>query len=346
LLASLASCQETIYRDLRTLWTDTIRKNPDCWMAHNNLGMESLDEKDLEEAEEHFKSALRIHPRLAKTHFNLGLVFQQTDRLDDAIRHFEISREIDLLEDKPEIHPRLAKTHYKLGQIAAQRGQWQQARDCFSRMLELDSTLWFGHSDLARVFTAEGKPEKAIEHLSEAIRLQPRAPEPHHQLGIVFSSQGRMMDAVNRFQRAVDLQPGNSLYRFSLGIAHHRQGKMARANREYQAAMNQDPRWPLAASRAAWTLATHPNPRLRDGPVAVHLADLACQATYERRPPRFLDVLAAAYAEDGQFDRAVAVAQVGLKAAEAARDERLAEEIARRITGYKARRPFRDPSVQ
>ena len=42
--------QAGIYRDRETLWRDTLAKNPDCWMAHNNLGTALADQGRFEEA--------------------------------------------------------------------------------------------------------------------------------------------------------------------------------------------------------------------------------------------------------------------------------------------------------
>jgi eukaryotic-like serine/threonine-protein kinase len=54
----------------------------------------------------------------------------------------------------------------------------------------------------------------------------------------------------------------------------------------------------------AWTLATDPDPKLRDGPRAVDFAEKAVAATH-REDPITLNTLAAAYAELGQFTNAV-----------------------------------------
>ena len=44
MLAGLSHGQSRMYADGRTLYRTTIAKNPECWMAHNNLGAELLDQ--------------------------------------------------------------------------------------------------------------------------------------------------------------------------------------------------------------------------------------------------------------------------------------------------------------
>lgn len=58
-----------------------------------------------------------------------------------------------------------------------------------------------------------------------------------------------------------------------------------------------------AYARKAWLLATCPDAKLRNGQLAVELATRACQLQKWKRPAR--QALAAAYAEAGEFDKAI-----------------------------------------
>jgi serine/threonine-protein kinase len=59
-------------------------------------------------------------------------------------------------------------------------------------------------------------------------------------------------------------------------------------------------------NKTAWRLATSTDPALRDGPSALFFAVRAVAAT-SRTNANYLDTLAAAYAECGQFTNAVSV---------------------------------------
>jgi tetratricopeptide (TPR) repeat protein len=96
---------------------------------------------------------------------------------------------------------------------------------------------------------------------------------------------------------------------------------------------------PILANNLAWILATGRDSQLRDGHEALRLA----QSLAETSPqdPTFADTLAAAYAENGDFDRAVQIATQAISLAHAAKNEPLATEINRRLSHYTARQPWR-----
>ncbi len=60
------------FRDAETLWRDTLGKNPDAWLAHNNLGVilraRGLDE----EAIAHYRRSVELKPDYGEAHANLG----------------------------------------------------------------------------------------------------------------------------------------------------------------------------------------------------------------------------------------------------------------------------------
>ena len=79
----------------------------------------------------------------------------------------------------------------------------------------------------------------------------------------------------------------------------------------------------------AWLLATYPDSKSRDGTEAVRLSERACDLT-ERGIPALLDTLAAAYAEAGDFPRAISTAEEALNRARTSEDNdavKLSENI-------------------
>jgi len=91
-----------------------------------------------------------------------------------------------------------------------------------------------------------------------------------------------------------------------------------------------------ALNQAAWALATSPVPELRDGTNAVKLAEKAVAAT-SRTIPNYLDTLAAAYAETGQFDKAV---EIQKEAIAKNQDTSLGAELALHLKFYESKTPF------
>ena len=113
----------------------------------------------------------------------------------------------------------------------------------------------------------------------------------------------------------------------------------ADAIEQYQRVLDVDTNSIFALNNLALLLATDSDPRLRDGNRAVRLAEQACQSTrYQETIPIY--TLAAAYAEAGRFNEAVAAAQKARTAALAQGQTQIAEENERLLELYKSGRAY------
>ena len=74
---------------MTTLYTATIEQNPDCFMAHNNLGIEYERSGRPREAEAEYRAAIASKPDLPEAHYNLGhLCLALPGRAEEAIASF------------------------------------------------------------------------------------------------------------------------------------------------------------------------------------------------------------------------------------------------------------------
>ncbi|MBW1854712.1 MAG: glycosyltransferase family 39 protein, partial [Deltaproteobacteria bacterium] len=91
---------------------------------------------------------------------------------------------------------------------------------------------------------------------------------------------------------------------YNLGLAYFKLGRLDEAIAEYKKALTINPNHAKAYNNLAWIYATSPNATIRNGDEAVALAIKACELTGFKEV-KFLDTLAAAYAEQGNFKKAV-----------------------------------------
>jgi hypothetical protein len=79
--------QSGLYRDVPTLYGDTLAKNPECWMAHNNLGAYLNASGSTREAIVQLRLAVALKPDYADAHNNLGNALSKEPGLrDEAVK--------------------------------------------------------------------------------------------------------------------------------------------------------------------------------------------------------------------------------------------------------------------
>src|SRR5262249_27207012 len=89
LLVFVAREHSALFADPITLYTDTIEKNPDCWMAHFNLGNALVQTGRNQDAAVQFAATVKLRPKCAEAHNNLGKCLAASGQRASAIHEFE-----------------------------------------------------------------------------------------------------------------------------------------------------------------------------------------------------------------------------------------------------------------
>ena len=88
-LGTLTWRQAATYTDIETLWRTTLARNPECWMAHTNIGLVLLQKGKIDDAIAHYRSALQMQPDSWDAEYNLGTALLAKGQVDEAILHCE-----------------------------------------------------------------------------------------------------------------------------------------------------------------------------------------------------------------------------------------------------------------
>ena len=196
------------------------------------------------------------------------------------------------------------------------------------------------HFTLAAAYGALGDAGNEIKHYRFGCNLLPSWPEGHDQFGVALGAEHQWKEAAEQFSIASQLRPEQADFRLHFGIALESGGAPIAAVEAYREALRLKPDFAAALNRLAWLRATQPDEHLRNGNEAVELAERACKLS-ENKTPKFLNTLAAAYAEVGRYPEAIATVEKAAKLAETSNDKELTATIQKALELYRANRPFR-----
>jgi predicted Zn-dependent protease len=246
---------------------------------------------------------------------------------------------IVVLRDLLKTHPDDVEALDALGQLLLSQNQADEAVVVFRRLVELYPDNEKFRFLLSEVLLRQNKYGDAVPELRELLKQRPQNAVYHANLAQALLMLKQSNEAAEEFRQALHLQPAIS-----------------------PGSKNQT--W---ANNLAWLLATHPDAAVRNGAEAVEWATKAAAAatTAKQLEADFLDTLSVAYAEAGNFDKAIETAygviqksreelkalstrknssQAELQAAETrtAQLTKLIETTNARIELYKASKPYHE----
>jgi len=324
---------------------------PGCVKAYIRRGdMRLLIDEDYEAARTDYRKALELDPNDSEAHHQLVRAyihegFQEIcwgDSLGDQDKAIVAFNEAIRLE------PTLAEVYKDRASAWANKGEFDKAIADLEQALRLcpdDPEQLAGiYNDRAVVWLGKRECAKALADLDKAIRFDPAGYRLRHDLAAVHSAMGDLDAAIadwTEIVRAFLWSPDAYLSRATLRM---KKGDYTNALADINRAIHLVDEPSAGLNARAWLLATCPDPAVRDGRKAVEDATRACEAKRWTQW-NYLDTLAAAYAETGDFDSAVkwqqeAIALAEKTSAAAAKEQKPA--LAARLEVYRAGKPFRE----
>ena len=234
--------------------------------AEMRQGGEAMHGGDLAGAEQHFRRAVQLAPRIADTHLDLGLLLAREGKLTDALAS---------LDTAVKLQPGIAGGHLFRGIVLHQLNRDAEARVALQKAANAEPKNTEPLVWLATVESADGHPDAAAAWLDKAVQLAPddedileargRAhstvaqqsysrlarinPDSWHVHRVrseLLASEGKHAEAAAELEQAVRSAPQNGDLWEALGDQYRAANQMDDAQRAYTRQMQLSPGNPLA----------------------------------------------------------------------------------------------------
>ncbi len=238
-----------------------------------------------------------------------------------------------------------------LGRSArSQVPNWRNSESLWKHALAVTSNNHLAHENLGVILQRRGQVDEAISHYREALRIRSSSGQnryrralarAHSNLAGALLRKGKIDEAIAHSEMALKFRPEDADAHTNLGNALLQKGFTDQAILHYEKALRTAPESATTLNNLAQILATSSDVKFRNGTRAVQLANQADRIS-GGKIPAFIRTLAAAYAEDGQFNSAVDAAERALKLANAQGNLALKNDIQLDIDLYRLKLPRRD----
>ena len=345
-------------------YTEALKLDPKLAWAYENRGLLHYESSETDAALQDFAEAIRLDPNSYHAHFSQGQIEIERKDLDAALEDFSEAARID---------PSSAAAYYNRGLAYSYKKDYDRALANFDAAIQMNPNSATALAERGYVYLQKKELEKSIADLSASIRLQPRHESAYRMRGFAFREQKRWNEAISDFNKALQLnakdmaalegrastysQMGDqdhAIADFSAflqdwnlpdiyyrrGLGYFRKGDYDRANLDFREGVKQAPEDASALNNFAWFLATCADAKFRNGNEAVDNAMKACLVSHWHDAYQ-VDTLAAAYAEAGKFNEAIAY-EIKAVSYERLDPARLVEMEKRRAL-YQQHQPYRQP---
>ena len=321
------------------------------------------DDRD-EEAIGHFTRALELAPELIDARVKLGNAQARAGQLEAAIAAYDLvlakqpdNAEVLLkrvsglmsldrgeaaltdLEHLVTLTPKSSEVYVRLATVLEKSGDTDGAIARYKTAAALDLSPQerpLLHYRLASLLRQRGEVQPAVDHYRKSIEADPGLAPAVGGLASLLAELGQMRDAAKVFGALVKLTPDQLPPRMAEATALILSGQHASARDRLEAALERFPDDLRIVDILARHLAAAPDPAARNGQRAIELA----LTLFDKVPsPESAETLAMAYAQAGQFEKALEWQRKLIAELVADSDPKMAERLNGNLALYERGEP-------
>ncbi len=184
------------------------------------------------EALQLLERAVALNAKNQSAWYNVGVIYNNLQRYDDAIAAYHAAIDRDLT---------IAAPHNGLGNVYYSLCRYDKAIAAFQSAIDRDPTFAAPHNGLGNVYADLQRYDDAIAAFQSAIDRDPSYAYPHNGLGNVYYSLCRYDDAIAAFQSAIDRDASYASPHNGLGTVYADLQRYDEAIAAYHTAIDRDP---------------------------------------------------------------------------------------------------------
>lgn len=295
-------------------------------------GSELLREGDHDKAITAVSVAIALEPSNNEYRLMRAALYAAKGDKDQAIADCDKA----ILQD-----PNFREAFVVRGETLLSKGDYDLAIADFDEAIRLGDKDAGIYAERGLAWGGKSNYDRAIADFDEAIRLKSDYALAYYWRGRAHADKGDYDRAIADFDEAIrlDFDSVVDCY-FWRALARTENGDYRRAISDFDEVLRRDREIALALNGLAWLLATCARSECRDGAKAVTLARRACELT-EWKEWTYVDTLAAAYAENGDFQTAAKWQTEALRlVVDGNPSER--KDAEDRLALYRTAQPYRD----
>ncbi len=192
--------QNMVWTDQTVLWTNTARIFPNSFKAHNNLGNIYRNAGRLDEAIVELQYALSLYNEYIDAHNNLGVTYRKKGMLKEALLEYQRALQIN---------PHYPYAHNNLGVLYAKSNYLDLAITEFNNAVANKPDYADAYNNLGATYIRKGLYEKAIQECLKAVKYNNRYIDAYYNLGTAYFNNKQLDQALEITKLVLSIDPNH-----------------------------------------------------------------------------------------------------------------------------------------